>query len=42
MGRNGVPDDVAGAVAWLSSPDSDYVTGQVVEVHGGLEIVRLV
>ena len=22
-------------------PDSDYVTGQVVEIHGGLEIVRV-
>ena len=42
MGRPGVPDDVAGAVSWLASPDSDYVTGQVVEIHGGFEIVRLV
>jgi len=42
IGRPGQPEDVAGTVAWLSSPDSDYVTGQVVEIHGGLEIVRLV
>jgi 3-oxoacyl-[acyl-carrier protein] reductase len=41
IGRPGQPDDVAGLVAWLSSPDSDYVTGQVVEIHGGLEIVRV-
>jgi len=42
IGRPGQPEDVAGLVAWLSSPDSDYVTGQVVEIHGGLEIVKLV
>jgi 3-oxoacyl-[acyl-carrier protein] reductase len=41
IGRVGQPEDVAGMVAWLSSPDADYVTGQVVEVHGGLEIVRV-
>lgn len=41
IGRVGQPDDVAALVAWLSSPDSDYVTGQVVETHGGLEIVRV-
>lgn len=41
LGREGQPDDVASAVAFLSSSESDYVTGQVVEVHGGLEIIRL-
>ena len=41
IGRVGQPYDVAALVAWLSSPDSDYVTGQVVETHGGLEIVRV-
>ena len=35
------PEDVAALVAWLSAPASDYVTGQVVEIHGGLEIVRV-
>ena len=34
----GTPEDVAGAVAFLASPDSDYITGQVLELHGGLEI----
>ncbi len=38
LGRAGTPEDVAGAVAFLCSPDADYVTGHVLELHGGLEI----
>jgi len=38
LGRAGTPEDVAGAVAFLCSGDSDYITGQVLELHGGLEI----
>ena len=41
IGRAGTPEDVAGACAWLASPDSDYVTGQVIELHGGREMVEL-
>jgi 3-oxoacyl-[acyl-carrier protein] reductase len=41
IGRVGQPADVAHLVAWLSSPYADYVTGQCVEIHGGLEIVRI-
>ena len=41
IGRAGEPDDVAALVAFLASPDSDYITGQLVEIHGGLEIVRV-
>jgi NAD(P)-dependent dehydrogenase (short-subunit alcohol dehydrogenase family) len=33
--REGRPDDVAGAVAWLASEHSGYVTGQVIGVNGG-------
>jgi 2-hydroxycyclohexanecarboxyl-CoA dehydrogenase len=33
--REGRPDDVASAVAWLASEDSGYVTGQVIGVNGG-------
>ena len=36
MQRAGTPADVAGVVFFLASPDSDYVTGQVVNVDGGL------
>lgn len=34
--RAGTPDDVAGAVSYLLSPDAGYVTRQVVSVNGGL------
>jgi 3-oxoacyl-[acyl-carrier protein] reductase len=35
LGRLGVPDDIAGAVLYLASPASDYVTGTVLDVNGG-------
>lgn len=34
-GEHGVPDDIAAAVAFLASPDSDYVTGEFLSVNGG-------
>jgi meso-butanediol dehydrogenase/(S,S)-butanediol dehydrogenase/diacetyl reductase len=36
LGRPETPEDVAGAVAFLAGPDSDYMTGQAVNVDGGL------
>lgn len=36
MQRAGSPEDVANVVYFLSSSDSNYVTGQVVNVDGGL------
>ena len=34
--RGGKPEDVASVVYFLCSPDSDYVTGQVINVDGGM------
>jgi 3-oxoacyl-[acyl-carrier protein] reductase len=36
MGRGGTPDEAAGAILFFASPLSDYVSGQVLEVAGGL------
>lgn len=38
MGRFGKTEDVAALVAFLASEDSGYITGQVIEVSGGLII----
>lgn len=38
LGRLGEPEDVARAVLFLSGDDSDYVTGQVLRVDGGLAL----
>ena len=34
--RGGKPEDVANVVCFLCSPDSDYVTGQCINVDGGM------
>ncbi len=39
MRRLGKPEDLAGAVAFFASSDSDYATGQVVSISGGLTMV---
>lgn len=38
MGRAGKAEDIAKAVAFLASPDADYITGQVLSVDGGTAI----
>lgn len=35
LGRLGTPEDVAAAVAFFASPDSDYLTGEVMSISGG-------
>ena len=36
LGRLGEPDDVASAVAFLASDDGSYMTGQAINVAGGM------
>lgn len=35
LGRLGTPEDVAGAVSFLVSPDAAYITGNTIDVNGG-------
>ena len=36
LGRFGSTEDVANAVAFLSSELSDYITGETIHVNGGM------
>jgi 3-oxoacyl-[acyl-carrier protein] reductase len=38
LGRFGEPEDIANAVLFFSSPLSDFVTGQTINVSGGMQI----
>lgn len=37
MGRYGLPEEVAGAVAYFASDEAAYTTGAVIEIHGSME-----
>jgi len=39
LGRLGNPDDIAGAVAFLASPQAGYITGETLHVNGGMHMV---
>ena len=39
MGRMGEPEDVAGTVRWLLSPDARGVTGQAIDQNGGAYMI---
>lgn len=38
LGRFGTPEDVARMVLFLASPGGDYLTGEVIDINGGLFI----
>ena len=38
MKRYGLPEEIAGVVSFLVSKDASYVTGQVIEISGGLSM----
>ena len=40
LGRVGTPEEVAGVVYFLTTPDSTYVTGSIVVVDGGVSVGR--
>jgi len=37
LGRLEEPEDVANVVSFLAGPDSNYITGQTIEVDGGMQ-----
>ena len=41
MGRIGTLNDISWAVAWLASPEADFMTGQVISPNGGATIVGI-
>ncbi len=36
MKRAGTPDEVAGLVSFLASPEAGYISGQVISINGGM------
>jgi meso-butanediol dehydrogenase/(S,S)-butanediol dehydrogenase/diacetyl reductase len=39
LGRPGQPEEIAGTALFLASSDSDYITGQIMAVDGGMILV---
>jgi len=36
LGRMGTPDEVAAAVAFLVSPEAAFITGEILDINGGI------
>jgi NAD(P)-dependent dehydrogenase (short-subunit alcohol dehydrogenase family) len=41
LGRVGLPEDCAGAVAFLCSPAASYITGEIIVIDGGLTVSQI-
>jgi 3-oxoacyl-[acyl-carrier protein] reductase len=39
IGREGAPEDVANAIVFLASDDAAYITGESIEINGGLYFI---
>jgi 3-oxoacyl-[acyl-carrier protein] reductase len=39
LGKMGTPEDVANAVLFLAAKESEYITGQTINVNGGMVMV---
>jgi 3-oxoacyl-[acyl-carrier protein] reductase len=40
LGRVGQPEDIAGTIVFLASEQANWITGQVIQVHGGHRLLR--
>ena len=38
LGRDGMPEDCVGAVLLLASDEGSYITGQIIEINGGMQM----
>lgn len=40
LGRPGSGEDIARVIAFLCHPDSDFITGNIMDISGGLDPIR--